>query len=348
VATFIKRGEFQWQAKVRRRGHPIQSKTFTTKADAEVWARMIEREFDRDGLFQNRAEAERTTLNAALDRYATEVTPRKKGAAQEMVRIKFWQKHPLASRFLSTIRGADLAKYRDDRRLAGRAENTIRLDLALLSHVFETARKDWGMESLNNPARNVRLPSGSVPRDRRLQAEEYKYLSAALLASSQPIVKDIVDLALQTAMRQSEILHLSWERIDFDSRVIFLADTKNGESRNVPLSSAAIVTLRGIVRPVNGGRVFNLSQDRLIRVFQRGCEIGRAKYLSDSKAAGIPPAVGFLDNLRFHDLRHEATTRMFERGLDMIEVSSITGHKTLSMLKRYTHLRAEDLALKLG
>src|SRR5690606_3860557 len=109
MATFTKRGEYQWQAKVRRNGFPAESKTFETKSEAEVWARMIESEMDR-GVFVSRAEAESTTLHTALDRYAKEVTPRKKGKKRELDRIKRWQSTALAKRYLAAVRGADIAK----------------------------------------------------------------------------------------------------------------------------------------------------------------------------------------------------------------------------------------------
>lgn len=347
MATITKRGQYQWQAKIRRQGYETQTKTFDIKSDADAWARLVEGEMDR-GLFVSRAEAESTTLRDALERYATEITPLKKGAAQELTRIKRWQKSALGIRFLSTIRGADLAKFRDERRTDGKAENTIRLDLALLSHFFETARKDWGIESLTNPVKNIKLPSGSKQRNRRLEGDELEYLMAALKLGSQPIACQIVELALATAMRQGEILGLKWENIDFSRRTVFLADTKNGESRVIPLSTKALAVLNSIPRRIEGGNLFSISQDRLIRTFQRACTVGKAQYLTLCTENSIRPSDSFLENLRFHDLRHEATTRLFELGLDIMEVSSISGHKSLSMLKRYTHLRAIDLVHKLG
>lgn len=347
MATFIKRGDLQWQAKIRRLGHPVQSKTFTTKMDAEAWARSIEVEMDR-GNFVSRVEAETTTLREGLERYAREITHKKKGAAQELVRLKKWQSGPLGSRYLSSIKGKDLAAFRDERRAEGRAENTIRLSLALLSHFYENARKEWGMENLANPAKNIKLPGGSKQRDRRLHGEEFQYLTNAAAKGAQPISRSIIEIAIYTAMRQGEILGLKWENIDFAKKVAFLPMTKNGEARRVPLSSKAIAVLSSLARPIEGGKIFSISQDRLIRTFKRACVVGRNQYLADQLAVNQPPTVDFLEDLRFHDLRHEATTRLFELKLDMMEVAAITGHKSLSMLRRYTHLRAEDLAHKLG
>ena len=347
MATITKRGPYQWQAKIRREGYKQLSKTFDTKNDAETWARHVEGEMDR-GIFVSRVEAESTSLAEALDRYSREVTPRKKGAAQEITRIARWKVSPLGPRFLSTIKGKDLAEFRDKRRGDGKAENTIRLDLALISHLFETARKDWGMESLVNPTKNIKLPSGSKQRDRRLRVYEHSFLLDALQNSSQPIARLVVDLAIETGMRQGEILKLSAKDINYKRSTIFLSDTKNGESRTVPLSSKALAVLKNIAHPIDGGRLFSISQDRLIRTIQRACVVGKTNYEKHCLETKKIPDEDFLVNLRFHDLRHEATSRFFELGLDIMEVASISGHKSFSMLKRYTHLNPEDLAKKLG
>src|SRR6185503_12003980 len=135
------------------------SKTFTRKTDAKKWIQDTEAAI-RGGTVVS-TEAGRTTLFEALDRYGREITPRKKGARREEDRITLWKRNPLALRFLSQLRGADFAKYRDDRRAQGRADNTIRLDLALIGHLFEIARKEWGMEGLRNPIANITMPSGS-------------------------------------------------------------------------------------------------------------------------------------------------------------------------------------------
>lgn len=345
MATFRVRGPFQVQVQIRRKGWPEATQTFESRAEAEVWARMIESEMDR-GLFISRSEAENTTLREALERYMRDVTPLKKGAGREINRIKKWLTRPIADRFLATIRGADIAEFRDAERKRKLAENSIRLEIALLSHVFETARTEWRMESLANPCRSIKLPLGSVSRDRRLNGEEEKYLLAALREGRNIYAAPCVQFAIETAMRQSEILGLKWEKVDLKKRIAVLEDTKNGEPRVVPLSSKAVEVIQSLPRPIDGGKVFRMTQDGLIRAFARACEKGRKLYKEEAKEE---PPTGFMENLRFHDLRHEATSRLFESNkFDMMEVASITGHKTLAMLKRYTHLRAEDLARKLG
>ena len=137
MATFERRGR-TWRAKIRRVGLPIQTHTCDSKAEAVIWARQIESEIDRN-TFVSRAEAERTSLATALDRYEREVTSKKKGAVQERTRIRQWRQNPLANRSLASLRGSDIAAYRDARLSAGRSGSTVRLELALLSHLYTIA-----------------------------------------------------------------------------------------------------------------------------------------------------------------------------------------------------------------
>ncbi|MEA3363638.1 MAG: Shufflon-specific DNA recombinase [Thermodesulfobacteriota bacterium] len=143
MASIIKRGPYQWQVKIRKKGWPKQTKTFETHEDAARWARKIESEMD-DGVFVSRKEAEKTTLNEALDRYRREKTLHKKGAAQENNRIEHFKRSNLASRFLSTIRSTDIAKYRDQRLEEGKSPYTVNNELILLSSLFNVAHREWG------------------------------------------------------------------------------------------------------------------------------------------------------------------------------------------------------------
>ncbi len=329
MAMIRKRGDLQFQAVIRRKGWPEQRKTFFTEKDAGKWARGVEHEMDR-GIFISRHESETTTLSEALDRYAREVSNLKKSHARELVRIKNLQTTTLAVRFLANLRGSDFATFRDQKRAEGKAENTIRLDLALLSHLFNTARREWGMEGLTNPVLSIKMPSGSNQRSRRLEDEEESKLIQELAKCRNKYIAPIVIFAIETGSRQGEILKLQWQNIDFNQKLAHLIDTKNGESRTIPLSPKAMSLLSNLPRAIKGGKVFNVTADGLSRAFSRCC-----------KNLGI-------EDLRFHDLRHEATSRFFEGGLNTMEVATISGHKTLQMLKRYTHLRPVDLAKKLG
>ena len=148
-------------------------------------------------------------------------------------------------------------------------------------------------------------------------------------------------------MRQGELFSLEWDHVDLETQVAHLFDTKNGEDRIVPLSTKAVAVLRAIPG-LQEGKVFNCSQHGVASSLRNALERAKRKYLEKCKSLAIEPKKGFLENLRLHDLRHEATSRFFEKDLNVMEVASITGHKTLSMLKRYTHLKATNLAKKLG
>ncbi|MBI3496086.1 MAG: site-specific integrase [Proteobacteria bacterium] len=328
MASITKRGAWQWQAKIRRDGYPSQSKTFDTKAEAQAWARSVENEMDR-GVFVSRIEAERTSLSDALQRYEKEITRKKKGWRQETYRIKQWRADPLAKRALASLRSADFAEWRDKKLEDGLAASTVRNHLNLISHLFTIAAGEWSLEGLVNPISTIRKPSLPKGRERRLAREEEPKLFQACVTSRSPWLEGVVGIALETGMRLSEILNLRWEYVDIDARVARLPDTKNGSPRDVPLSTKAVRVLKGVPRSIDG-QVFPITPDML-----------KQAYSDAVRRAGIK-------NLTFHDLRHEATSRLFEKGLGIMEVAAITGHKTLVMLKRYTHLRATDLARKLG
>ena len=325
MATIKRRGPKQWQVKIRRANYPSASKTFKAKKDADVWAREIELEMDR-GTYISHAEAETTTLKQALERYLKEVTPAKKGASEETYRIKTWQSHPLASRSLARIRGSDMAAYRDERINCGMSPSTVRNELNIISHVFNVAKREWGLEGLHNPVEHVRKPKQDKGRDRRLEGDEEKRL---VYGASTPL-KEMIILAIETGMRMGELLGMTWQMIDLKRLVVRLEDTKNGERRDVPLSSRAVIVLKDLPRNISGMALPKASRSLISHRFRSLCNTLE------------------IENLRFHDLRHEATSRFFERGFNTMEVGAITGHKTLHMLKRYTHLKAEDLAKRLG
>jgi integrase len=275
------------------------------------------------GSWLDTAEADSTTLAEALERYGKEVSIMKKSGKIELYRIGTLKTDKIAKLHLSRIRGADLAEYRDRRLAAGLSDSSVRLELAIISNLFTVAMKEWRMEGLRNPVLAVRKPPPGKARDRRFLPGEEKNL----LAECAPSLRAIVLFALETGMRRGEIHKLLWKDVDLAKCTARLFDTKNSEDRTIPLSSRALNVLKGLSRNING------------KVFP-GADI------SHSFAAAC--ARGGIEDLRFHDLRHEATSRLFEKGFNPMEVSAITGHKTLQMLKRYTHLRAEDLAKRMG
>jgi integrase len=205
----------------------------------------------------------------------------------------------------------------------------VRLDLAMLSRLFEVAATDWGMESLSNPVRKVNKPKLPGGRTRRLEGDEEQ----RLLAASPPVFGQVVRFALETAMRREEISRLTWENVDLERRFVHLPQTKNGEARSVPLSPVALTLLRKM-REHSGDKsytVFGMSPDAITQAMEQA-----------RKKAGI-------QNLHFHDLRHEAVSRLFENtDLDIMEIKTISGHRSMQMLARYSHLRAHRLADRLA
>ena len=346
MATIINRGAYQFQATIRRKGYPTQSKTFETRRDAESWATVVESEMVR-GTFIPRGEAERTTLGAALERYRSEITPDKKGHSQEERRIKAWLSDPLAKRSLASLTSTDFATFRDERKKTA-SPSTVIKDLALISHLYTIAIKEWRFP-LQNPIQNIRKPKLPGGRNRRLTPEEEIYLLRACRESKAPALETIVRLAIETAMRRGEILGMQWRHVDLSKQTVFLEDTKNGDSRSVLLSSRAVQVLRAWPRSFDG-RVF--PQYSHVDSFKKGWghALASAKktYQQDCLAQGVLPDSTFLVDLRFHDLRHEATSRLAEKLPNVLELAAVTGHKDLRMLKRYYHPKAEDLAKKLG
>jgi integrase len=327
MASFRYRSN-QWQARVRRKGYPDETKSFVTRQDAEKWARSIEADIDK-GQFINVSEAQRTTLGDLIERYLVEVTPLMKGASEDTIRLKAIMRKPISRWSMANLSATRIAAYRDDRLNEVGAGTVIR-ELAYLSAIINHARREWGI-NVPNPVQMVRKPQSPQARARVLTDEEV----AKLLQSLEPIgrrshwTKPAVQLALATAMRRGELLSLRWEHIDLTGRTAFLPDTKNGDSRTVPLSSVAVQVLEQLPRHISGVVI-------PVEFFTLDAAFKRAR-----KRAG-------LDDVRFHDLRRTAITRMAEKLPNLIELAAVSGHKSLMVLKRYYRPKVQDLALKLG
>jgi integrase len=318
----------KWQARVLRDGYPDQTKTFATKSDAEKWARAIESEIDK-GQFVNVSEAQRTALGDVIARYLAEVTPTMKGASEDTIRLKAIVRKPVARWSMANLSAVRIAAYRDERLKEVSAGTVIR-ELAYLSSIINHARKEWGI-NVPNPVQMVRKPQSPQSRSRVLTDDEVSRLLIALEPTGRRShwTKPAVQLALATAMRRGELLSLRWDHVDLQNRTAFLSDTKNGESRTVPLSTAAVQVLAGLPRHISGMVI-------PVKFFTLDAAFKRAR-----KRAG-------LDDVRFHDLRRTAITRMAEKLPNVIELAAVSGHKSLMVLKRYYRPTASELAQKLG
>jgi integrase len=326
MASIRKRGAV-WQARVRRYGYPDEVKSFPTKVDAETWARTIEGEMDR-GPFVSRWEAERTTFGDVIQRYINSVTPTKRGCKEETIRLMAILRHRITRLSMANLTPQILAEFRDERLLVCKA-NTVNRDLVVLSSIINHAKREWGI-NIQNPVSMIRKPTIPLGRDRVLSQQEEMALLEVLapIGRRNPIMQDLVIVAIETAMRRGELLGMRWQHINFEQRTVFLPLTKNGQSRYVPLSSRAVAILQAMKH--TSQVVFPITIGAL-----------EANFYKAVRRAG-------LQDVRFHDLRHTAASRMASKLPNVIELAAVTGHTSLQMLKRYYHPKASDLALKLG
>ncbi len=348
----------RYDVRVRKRGAPALARTFRNRTVAESWEREQILQIE-SGAYKSTRKAETMTLADALDRYIKDVLPDKKSAGWVESMSRTIGDDVIARYPLIALGSEDLAGYRD-RRLAAKARGTItrkqsasakvttsrelkrtvsaetvRKELSLISRAIDHVRREAGVHlAAGNPAGLVRRPKPAKARDRRLRGdEEQRLLAAAAQNPDEPggahartrWLQPVIIFAIETGARRGEICALDWKDVDFTRCVATFRDTKNGEDRSIPLSSRAVKTLRALPRPLKGGKVFPLTPNALGQQWKR--LVVRAE----------------IDDLQFHDLRHEAVSRLFEKGMREMAVSSISGHKTFEMLKRYTHLRAEDL-----
>ena len=322
MATFRKRAD-KWQARVQRSGQSSLAKSFNTKADAVKWARHTESQLDLGTLAP---KAAMPPLMRIVDRYLAEVSPTKKGSKQELNRGRQIARTALGLMQLDKITSEVVSKYRDGR-LREVSNNTVRLEMAFISVVFEQCAKEWGYK-VSNPVKQIRIPKPGKPRQRRLRPGEEDALLAAC-AERATYLHSLVVMAIETGMRFGELVSITWNNVDLDARTIHLPDTKNGHPRTVPLSTRALGAIRAVPSGYEG------------RVFMGKPGSIRAAFGAAVKRSGVG------SDLRFHDLRHEAVTRLFEKGLNPIEVGMISGHRSMSMLQRYTHLGPKELLMKL-
>lgn len=324
-------GELSFQVKMMVAGHQV-SKVFDFIDEARIW-RDLQRagsalDVDEKRIFEARANkraAQTFTVKQALEKYEKEVTPAKKGADVEKTRIGKAKRTNLSSKSLYMVTPKDVLAFMDE---IGGSDNNKRKYASLISHLYRIAVKRWSMAVENPVSGKIEMPSNGKPRKRRLNGNEGELLLQYLSGEA----RSLFELAIETTMRRGEILSLEWKNVnlDLEVRTAMLIDTKNGESRAVPLSSTAIRILEELKPANKNGKVFSITKSQL----RNAWETARSE-------AGI-------SDIRLHDMRHEGTSRLFEKDLNVMEAASVTGHKTLSMLQQYTHLNPTNIAKKLG
>ena len=316
-ATLARSDGFSFRVRMKI-GSTFINETFLSLDEARAYRDLLRagKATDRDQEKVLRAKAEKKkavsiTIGDLLDRYLAEVTVHKKGHRDEGHSVRRLQRIKSFSTVPVYLADGDtIERLKHDLR-AGKpmSDTTVRKYLMLVSHLFKTAMTRRWCKDLQNPVKTVELPRPARMRSRRFDADEFVYLCAELAKARNKLVLPFFEFLVETACRRGEALRLRVADVDMNARTAILIDTKNGEDRTIGLSSA---------------------------------------YLADCEQRGHVPKANFLEDIRLHDRRREATTRMFEKGLDLMEVATQSGHKTLSILRGYTALRASNLAKRLG
>ncbi len=340
MATIVKRGN-NYQAKVRVKGFPTVTKSFKTEDEAQAWADKTYVAMRNDTFVQ-----ELPSLQAALKTYKEQITPRKRSAHTEVYVIEKVRQEKFMRKALNEIKVTDIVDWRN--RMTGEyAPSTIKKRISLVSAVYRVARSEWGFGSLENPCDGVLKPAVDNARNRLITDYEY---AAVLRQLKTEELQAAVRLARSSSMRLGEVISLQWKNIDFNRCLIFLEHTKNGDARTVPLSPASISALKILhnddVTP--SMKLFDLNKDRLSKGWTRAVDRARRDYIAECKKGGKRVDQDMFMNMHFHDLRHTAITEFAEAGFSTLELSRISGHKTLSMLDRYVHLDVENIAKKLA
>lgn len=323
-------GKKGYRVMVRLKGHAPETATFERLTDARKWAQKIEAAM-REGRYFPTRESKRHTLADAIDRYQRDVLPKKKLSTQatQFLQLEWW-KTRLGALPLADVRPATIAEARDvllgekTRQGTPRSPAAVVRYLAVLSHLFSIAIRDWEWTT-ENPVKNISKPKEPRGRVRFLSDEERRRLLAACAESQNTMLLDIVLIALCTGMRKGEILGLRWRDVDLDAGTLTVADSKNGESRVVPIVGEVLdrMKARAKIRRIDTNLVFPAPEREGPVYFENAWRAAKKR--------------AELENFKFHDCRHTAASYLLMAGASTIEIAEVLGHKTLQMTKRYSH-----------
>ncbi|MDP5208124.1 site-specific integrase [Microbulbifer sp. 2205BS26-8] len=324
MATFIRRGK-TWRAQVRLRGQSA-SATFDSKRQAQEWAQDIEYQI-RQGTY---GKPNAGTFGDLMKRFAESVSPSRAGARWEAVRLKKLLKDPISQIFLSELKTQHFAEFRD-RRLTTVSSGAVNREINLLSAVCRYALREWHLLD-HHPIQGLERPRNPRPRDRRINEQEIDRLCTALdwrEMAPQTYRQEVAWaflVALETAMRLGEILALTRDDLDIPGRYVTVQNSKNGDKRHIPLSRRAV-------------ELFQMVEDRSRGFLRVGRDMASAMF----RRARIDVEI---DDLRFHDTRHEALTRL-ARKLDVLDLARMVGHRDPRSLMIYYNATATEIASRL-
>ncbi|TXN80037.1 site-specific integrase [Methylobacterium sp. WL8] len=325
----IRKRNGRYQAQVRVTGSAPVSRTFMTKSEAVRWARMTEHEVETVGLSPKKERLETVTLGELLDRYRREILSKRKWWQREVSIIKNVNRHPLSKFQLHDLTEGDVARYRDDRLAIAKPATVVR-ELALLSNCIEISRREWKHAVTSNPFRMVKKPRINNLVERRISSDELRLIIDECNKSGKRSIANQFLFSLETGVRKGELLGIRWSHINYRDSTILIPITKNGFPRTIPLTPAAIKILEKVSIEASSDFVFDIKYGTLCSRWNRLI-----------RRCGI-------NDLRWHDSRHEAISRLFELGLGIPEVALVSGHRDTKVLMRYTHLRPADLSRKIA
>ncbi len=331
MASIRKTATGKYEVQIRRKGFSPVCRSFHNRSDAVEWSRHMEVKADRGELPTPLKVLHQYKVRHILERYRDEVSVKKRSYNNEKHVLNRLIRQSFSDLSLAEITSNKFSDYRDAR-IKVVQPGTIRRELALLKHAFDIAQREWDMPIKENPLNKLARVKPQAGRTRRLSDEEYAALEKAIIHTRNPLIMPMIRFAIATGMRRGEILRILWTDIDFEARTLHIPVTKNGHARTIPLSSHALAVLRGLSEDgvKSGERPFHMTEEAFKLAWQR---------LRDR---------AMIKDLHFHDLRHEAISRFFEKGLLVPEVALISGHRDIRMLMRYTHLKPENIVEKLG
>ena len=323
MSNVRKRGN-SWTAQVRIAGWRSFTKTFKKKTDAIAWSVHLENKL-RNASVPTIVADSKVTLSDLVIRYAEEIAPSHKSSVPETYRLRAISRSWIGELDIRYLNKQQFSQYQKDR-LEKVSVASVHAELSLIKRVLDTAIKQWGYGIAENVIKTMKYSKGSVSRTRRLEADEKDRILTAAKLQRNEYICSIIEFAIETGMRRSEILKLKWQDINLETGLALLYDTKNGEDRKVPLTLKCIQLLNQLSR--SHEHVFPISATCLNQAWRRAVRKAEIK------------------DLRFHDLRHEAVSRFFEMGMNIAEVALISGHKDVTQLFRYTHLNPENVFKK--
>ena len=319
----IRKRQDKYQAQIRINGQST-SKTFTSLANAKSWARRMETKAELSHLPKKKYQP--SSFNEVFQRYLREVTPLKKNTSVEPIIIRLLMRSEWAKKPLSQLTRRDLCSYRDQR-LQEIKVTSLHRQFCIIKHAARIAEEEWGWDANSSAIKTIRLKTEPPSTVRRISQDDINLLLDAAAASRNHLMQPLITLALETGMRRGELLSFRWTDVEFERLQISLQKTKSGYPRRIPITNTAEIALLNL---------FSMTEDREGVVFDMSANAVRLAFGRIRQRCG-------LTGVRFHDLRHEAISRLFEKGLTMPEVASISGHRSLSQLMRYSH--ADTLAL---